>query len=244
MKLGEDRISKNENDEIEMPEDMVISARTMEDCIDFICPAFDNPAELFSKNCILVPLNDTMRNSNSTCIGRFPGIMKEYFSFNAVTEGTNATHFPTEFLDSVEISGLPPHKLELKKGSPIILMRNLEPPRLCNGTRMIVEELHDNLIVAKINIGAFKDEIVMIPRITLNLTVGEDIPLKRSQFPIQTSFGMTIHKSQGQTMENVLIYLEKPVFQHGQLYVALSRGKVKENVNIPEGWEINQECCH
>ena len=60
-------------------------------------------------------------------------------------------------------------------------MRNLEPPRLCNGTRMIVEELHDNLIVAKINIGAFKDEIVMIPQITLNLTEGEDISVN-SQF--------------------------------------------------------------
>ena len=33
-------------------------------------------------------------------------------------------------------------------------------------------------------------------------------------------------------MENVLIYLEKPVSQHGQLYVALSRGKVKENVEV------------
>ena len=41
-----------------------------------------------------------------------------------------------------------------------------------------------------------------------------------------------IHKSQGQTMDSVLIYLEKPVFQHGQLYVALSRGKVYENVKI------------
>ena len=87
LKLGEDRISKDENDEIEMPEDMVLSARTMEDCIDFIYPTFDNPAELFSKNCILVPLNDMMRNLNSACIRRFPGIMKEYFSFNAATEG-------------------------------------------------------------------------------------------------------------------------------------------------------------
>ncbi|XP_078280406.1 uncharacterized protein LOC144607421 [Rhinoraja longicauda] len=75
---------------------------------------------------------------------------------------------------------------------------------------MIVEQLHDNLIIAKINIGAFKDDIVMIPRIMFTLTEDEDIPLKRRQFPIQSSFAMTIHKALGQTMENVLIYLEKP----------------------------------
>ena len=43
---------------------------------------------------------------------------------------------------------------------------------------------------------------------------------------------MMIRKAQGQTVENVLIYLEKPVFQRGQLYVALSQGKVKENVKV------------
>ena len=210
----------------------MLLARTIEDCLDYIYPSFDSPREVFLKKCVLVPLNECVRNINDTCIRRFPGNIKQYLSFNSVCEGTNATHFPIEFLDSLELSGLPPHKLELKKGSPIIMMRNLDPPRLCNGTRLIVEELQENLIVARIITSAFQDEIVLIPRIKHILSESDGIPLQRVQFPVQSCFAMTIHKAQGQTMENVLIYLEKPVFQHGQLYVALSRGRRKEDIKV------------
>ena len=178
-------------------------------------------------------VNGSVRSINSICIRRFPGNRKEYCPFNSVCYGTNASHFPTEFLDCVEVSGLPPHKLELKKGSiMMMMMRNLDPPRLCHGTRLIIEELHENLLAGKIITSAFKDEIVLTPRVKLMLSENDGIPLQRMQFPVQSCFAMTIHKAQGQTMDNVLIYLEKLVFQHGQLYVALSRGRRKENVSV------------
>jgi ATP-dependent DNA helicase PIF1 len=43
---------------------------------------------------------------------------------------------------------------------------------------------------------------------------------------------MTINKSQGQNFERVSIYLRTPVFSHGQLYVAFSRSKSKDNIRI------------
>ena len=134
--VGEDKLLKNNEGEIELPEEMVLQQENIVECLRLVYPSFENPSEIFSKKCILVPLNESVRNINSKCINRFPGNLREYLSFNSVTDGTNATHFPIEFLDSIELSGLPPHKLQLKIGSPIVMMRNLDPPRLCNGTRL------------------------------------------------------------------------------------------------------------
>ena len=43
---------------------------------------------------------------------------------------------------------------------------------------------------------------------------------------------MTINKGQGQTIPNVGIYIPEPVFSHGQLYVALSRGVSRQTTRI------------
>ncbi|KAG5544316.1 hypothetical protein RHGRI_016912 [Rhododendron griersonianum] len=52
---------------------------------------------------------------------------------------TIANRYPNEYLNSLDPTGLPPFKVELKVGCPIILLRNIAlKDGLCNGTRMMV----------------------------------------------------------------------------------------------------------
>ena len=48
-----------------------------------------------------------------------------------------------------------------------MLLRNLNPPKLCNGTRLQVKALHKNVIEALVITGCARGCIVIIPRITL-----------------------------------------------------------------------------
>jgi hypothetical protein len=67
--------------------------------------------------------------------------------------------------------------------------------------------------------------------------------LRRRQFPVRPAFAMTINKAQGQTLKMVGIFLPKPVFTHGQLYVAMSRIGCPEGVKllVTDGWKDAHE---
>ena len=140
---------------------------------------------------------------------------------------TEAANYPTEFLNSLTPSGMPPHALCLKRGAIIMLLRNMDIRKgLCNGTRMIIHHVHGHVLDAEVITGSGIGQRVLIPRIKLNPSdVNLPFRLQRIQFPVRLSYSMTINKAQGQTFDKVGIYLPSPDFAHGQLYVAFSRAR-------------------
>lgn len=175
-----------------------------------------------SERAILAGKNKDVNDINWAIQDRIAGDLVSYKSIDTIIDEDDVVNYPTEFLNSLDVPGCPPHNLRLKVGVPIILLRNISQPKLCNGTRLAVKRLMHNLIEATILKGKYKGEDVLIPRIPI---IPSDMPFnfKRLQFPIRLAFAMTINKSQGQSLEVCGLNLEYPVFSHGQLYVACSR---------------------
>jgi ATP-dependent DNA helicase PIF1 len=94
-----------------------------------------------------------------------------YYSSDSIDDST-ANHstmealYPTEFLNTLSINGLPDHVLHLKIGVPIMLLRNLYPTRgLCNGIQLIVTQLTSKIIEGEIITRKAKGTKAYIPRI-------------------------------------------------------------------------------
>ena len=202
-----------------------------------ISEVFDNcTAEEMKARVILCPKNSECLAVNEEILRMLPSENKTYLSTDSVScdNDEEAQNYPMEFINSLTPSGMPPHRLNLKVGAIIMLLRNLSITQgLCNGTRLEVIQLHKHSIEASIISGSHAHNRVLIPRIKLNPS-DANIPfvLHRTQFPVRLSYSMTINKAQGQTFDRVGIYLPKPCFTHGQLYVAFSRARAMNSVRV------------
>jgi hypothetical protein len=131
-------------------------------------------------------------------------------------------------LNTIDFAGFPPHELQVKICAPVVLPQNSNIEQgLCNGTRIVIEEISPKAIKGRTLTGPFKDSEVLVPKMTLfhkgDSTV--KVSFYRYQFLVGLAFAMTINKCQGQIMNYVGLVLENQPFAHGQLYVGLSRDK-------------------
>ena len=240
LKLGNGKLMPDPQTElIQLQNNFCTLVTTLDELINEVFPNIQSNnknQDWLCERAILAPRNDNVYKLNAQIQNMIPGSLKQYKSIDTVTDPSQAVFYPVEFLNSLEPAGFPSHNLQLKTGSSIMLLRNLDPPRLCNGTRLCVKHFYPNVIEATIVTGCGRGDDVFIPRIPL---IPTDLPFefKRLQFPIRLAFAMTINKSQGQSMKFVGLDLTNPCFSHGQLYVGCSRVGNPKNLFIlaPEG---------
>jgi len=127
--------------------------------------------------------------------------------------------------------------LRLKQGARVIMLSNDREKRWVNGTLGIVERLSEDEVIVRIG----KSKWLVGPHIWEHVKHSYDRKTKRiiqevdgafRQFPVRLAWGLTIHKSQGQTLDRVYVDLSGGVFDHGQTYVALSRCRCLDNLAL------------
>lgn len=167
----------------------------------------DKSLDWWSERSILAPKNDTVDMINNTLIQKIDSSPVSYLAIYNTCNLEETVYYPVEFFNSLAPNGLPSYNFILKVGMPIVLLRNLNTPKLCNGTRLLATKLKSTFTEAQIITGITKGEHVCMPRIPMK---PPDFPFKFKgiQFPIKPCFALTINRSQGQTLSKlVLIYV-------------------------------------
>ena len=96
---------------------------------------------------ILAPTNKIKDTINTHLMSRLPTEEVVLLSADSTVQTGDANLYPTELLNTLQPQGLPSHKLVLRPGVTLRLMRNLNPKDgLCNGTRMVFQRVLNNKV--------------------------------------------------------------------------------------------------
>lgn len=152
IEVGKGRNS-NETGMVALPQSMRIPHNSEESLIQALYPGLagiplgQNNDTWFAEQTILAARNDDVSALNTATLQTFPGHSQIFHSADSIAKiGSEAPQetglYPVEYLNSLDISGMPVSKLELKVGCPIMLLCNLNPRAgLCNGTRGVVTRM-------------------------------------------------------------------------------------------------------
>jgi ATP-dependent DNA helicase PIF1 len=138
------------------------------------------------------------------------------------------THGSTAKVDQLKRSVLAPEALELKVGAEVMFVANNFTQKFVNGSRGQVVGFQDDLPLVRL---VAKDKVIKVEPHSWSLNEDGKKRAEVIQLPLRLAWAITIHKSQGMSLDGAEIDLSR-TFEPGMGYVALSRVRSLEGIYL------------
>ncbi|XP_028193221.1 uncharacterized protein LOC114378806 [Glycine soja] len=166
LDIGDSKIGQanDEFSEISIPDEFLIKDYTdpIHAIVEATCPNlihnYSNTNYL-QKRVVLASKKEIVDKINNYVLSLIPNDEREYCNADSIDKSDELLNLafgllPPKFLNSLQTSSIPNHKLKLKVGTPIMLIRNLDQAAgLCNGTRLIITKLGSNVVESEVVTG-------------------------------------------------------------------------------------------
>lgn len=133
------------------------------------------------------------------------------------------------YVDTLKRSCLAPEQLVLKKGALVMCIKNSTDKRYVNGSLGIIKDFDEGTHYPVIELRNGRT-VVVTPEVW-ELRDGDKKRASLTQLPLRLAWAITVHKSQGMTLDGARIDLRK-AFVEGMGYVALSRVKQLDSLSL------------
>lgn len=138
------------------------------------------------------------------------------------------THGIAPLVEVLKKGCLSPEKLLLKVGAAVMFTKNNIANGFVNGTLGVVEGFAPT---GDPEVRVRDGRLVLASRVEWNLQEGRTVLAQISQVPLRLAWAITVHKSQGMSLDAAVMDLSK-VFEYGQGYVAISRVRSLAGVHL------------
>ena len=173
------------------------------------------------RNMILALTLETCRTINNACMQKLPDKGIEAIAYDDMKDNKNPDSYTHEYIASLMLRGVPPALLTLKLNGRYMITKNYDIARgVVNGT--LIELLHYSRHVLQVRLltGTQQGRVILLPRCSCHVSPensGLPFAFARVQFPMVPAYCVSVHKSQGQTLDIVGLCMDQDCFAHGQL---------------------------